>query len=151
LVETVCRLMGDPDAVKSVTATVDALNLYPKTQVKLLNYLDDNADALVSGRSDGPASRLLLLRALTARYPGRVVAPRCSQCGRQVPLNRWAPTANASAVPAISPTALFRVDGAGTSSLSLADTPLMVWSAPLASGMTRRVASNAPSAAESTP
>jgi len=48
LVETVCRLMGDPDAVKSVTATVDALNLYPKTQVKLLNYLDDNADALVS-------------------------------------------------------------------------------------------------------
>ena len=89
LVETVCRLMGDPDAVKSVTATVDALNLYPKTQVKLLNYLDDNADALVSGRSDGPASRLLLLRALTARYPGRVVAARCSQCGRQVPLNRW--------------------------------------------------------------
>lgn len=89
LVETVCRLMGDHDALASVTEIVVALNLYPKTQVKLRRYLDDNADALVSGRSDGPASRLILLSALSDRYPDLVVAARCSRCSRQVRLNRW--------------------------------------------------------------
>ena len=31
LVETLCRLMGAPDARESVPETVAALNLYPKT------------------------------------------------------------------------------------------------------------------------
>lgn len=113
LVETVCRLMGDHDALASVTEIVAALNLYPKTQVKLGRYLDDNADSLVSGSSDGPASRLILLSALADRYPDLVVAARCSQCSRQVPLNRWAPTASGSAAPAMWRTALFLVVGVG--------------------------------------
>ena len=64
LVEAICRLLDNPDVRDSVAEILGGLNLYPKVQAKLLSYLDSHPDALVSGRSDGPASRLRLLKAL---------------------------------------------------------------------------------------
>lgn len=89
LVEAICRLLDNPDVRDSVAEILGGLNLYPKVQAKLLSYLDSHPDALVSGRSDGPASRLRLLKALAETHPGLVVPAKCSGCGRQVVLNRW--------------------------------------------------------------
>lgn len=49
-------------------------------------YFAEHPDGLTSGRSDGPASRLHLLRALSARYATQVVLPRCGGCDRAVRL-----------------------------------------------------------------
>ena len=62
-----------------------------------------------------------------------------------------APTATESAAPAISPIGLSPAGVAAASGQSAAATPRMAWSARRASGMIRRVARNAPSAAGSTP
>lgn len=94
LVEAICQLIVASDDRDAVAGIVAALDLYPKFQVNLLEYLESNPDAFVSGRSDGPASRLELLDALADRYPGHVVPARCFSCGRQVRLNRWGPGGN---------------------------------------------------------
>ncbi len=89
LVNAVSELLGEPGVRGTVAEVITALNLYPKAQTTLLQYCECNPDALVSGRSDGPASRLHLLNALADSYPELVVPAKCSDCGRQVRLNRW--------------------------------------------------------------
>lgn len=58
------KLLGEADVRDTVAEVITSLNLYPKSQATLLQYLDINPDALVSGPSDGAASRLDLLNAL---------------------------------------------------------------------------------------
>lgn len=89
LVDAICRQLGTRVDREVVDGVVAELNLYPKFQHTLLEYMDNDPEALVSGRSDGPASRLQLLDALAVIYPGVVVRASCASCGRQVHLNRW--------------------------------------------------------------
>lgn len=94
LVETVRRMLGSGGQGDVVDSILTTLNFYPKSQQALLEHLDSNPDALVSGRSDGPASRLKLIDLLAERYPQLVVRPQCSSCGRATLLNRWGSDGN---------------------------------------------------------
>ena len=81
------RLAGtDRDRVL-VAGIVEELALNNGSARKLIGYIEDHRDALMSGRSDGPASRLRLLDRLADVFPGRVERARCVRCGRSGLLN----------------------------------------------------------------
>lgn len=71
-----------------LTSIIDGLKVGPAASRALMTYLETEPDALSSGRSDGPPSRLRLLEQLAARLPGLVEPARCVSCQRQVPLYR---------------------------------------------------------------
>ncbi len=91
VVDFIVRQLGLPEAEHVVSTAVDRLALMPKRLRDLEDYLIAHPDALVSGRSDGPVSRLRLLDVLVESFPEQVVRARCAQCGRQTLVNRRGP------------------------------------------------------------
>lgn len=71
-----------------LSSIIDGLKIGPAASRALMAYLETEPDALTSGRSDGPPSRLRLLEQLAERLPGLVEPGRCLSCQRQVPLYR---------------------------------------------------------------
>jgi hypothetical protein len=80
IVTAVTLALPEADAV-TLTAHVEGLRLRRGAARDLLDYLRDHPDALISGRSDGPAVRLRLLDALAAEHPA-VQRARCVGCDR---------------------------------------------------------------------
>lgn len=72
----------DPGSLDSI---VEELGLGATRMEHLRDYFIEHPDGLISGRSDGPASRIYLLNVLADRYP-QVSLPRCGGCGRTVAL-----------------------------------------------------------------
>lgn len=75
-------LPSDANVDGKVTAVLDGLQLGPAGASSLMEYLRDNDEALVSGRSDGPPQRLRLLEQLDLLFPGQVRPAQCVGCGR---------------------------------------------------------------------
>jgi len=69
-----------------VEKVVAGLELGPAAVRGLRTYLEDNPDALTSGRSDGPPARIRLLGEMADRLPGIVARAQCVVCGRAVRL-----------------------------------------------------------------
>jgi hypothetical protein len=67
---------------------VNGLALNNVSARTLADFLKEHRDALRSGRSDGPASRLRLLDRLGEAFPDQVERARCVRCGRTGLLNR---------------------------------------------------------------
>lgn len=74
-----------------LTDVVHGLGLGADRMEILARYFVEHPDGLTSGRSDGPASRLRLLRALAGDYPGLISLPRCGGCGRAVRIPQMGP------------------------------------------------------------
>lgn len=85
----ISRLPAGPNVQTVVAAAVDTLSLGSTRSRDLQDYLVGNDDALISGKSDGPPSRIQLLILLSDAYPDHVVCARCVRCKRQTKLLRY--------------------------------------------------------------
>ena len=82
------RLPGSSQTRNQVSSAVAGLNLNAARTTALIHHLEQNPDALTSGRSDGPQAWLTILRPLFLDFPDDVVRARCVRCGRRQSLRR---------------------------------------------------------------